>query len=58
MAGFSVSPPLIRLPCVPRNFGHVREVGFCEREKYINFIVAAPKFLATFGRVAPVESGH
>ena len=43
----------------PRNYGHIREMTFGEREKYITLIIVVAKiFMAILGRVASVESGQ
>ena len=52
------SPPLIRPPYLPRNCGHITEVAFGERDKYMHSKEQRQKFVATSEKVTSVESGH
>ena len=52
------SPPLIKPPCLPRNWGHIRGMGFGYREVNSHSWQPLQIFQATLGRVASVESSH
>ncbi len=53
----TVVPPLIRSPYLPKNYGHIREVAFGERENSSCIYSSSDIwFVATLERVAFVES--